>query len=505
MSSRLTSHLNESSPTLFHSGLGSVDPVAVRLELTRGHTDDASHADTITMLAALLHERHHWLQHIGTSAGLFGSVLLELQSALIGTGVPLGALRAEDLPLLRQEDRFPGPLLAWERLEATRRFYFGCRPGDIETLTSEGRHPLWRELADMLEPVIGIGLTDLTGFREVRAALAKSQPPRSEALRDAGWSVGAKHLMEGAARQTEMFRLLDAAVTTTGEFALPAHFYTGVYGVARGLFDSIAPMRTAAAEIGFAFACDLALNCLSPPLFPFPAYNPGTYFGHVAHRLASFRFDRSVDVTDPAAVRALLAELTEHAGDDLVTPTRLKHRMITRFLGHLHPDEVAGQLFTLSGHNLPVPTGPSVRMRYELALATHAERLRAQAPELFVFPSAPYLSDRAAFRELFEQVQPPLVAYGDSGIVPTRRVPGWLEFFLATGVHYELLRAMVMCDVQQIAARLVPYVRSVFGHEHGMAVIRQVIDGVFQRGPVAAVIWQETTAAVARTGPVRPT
>jgi hypothetical protein len=132
---------------------------------------------------------------------------------------------------------------------------------------------------------------------------------------------------------------------------------------------------------------------------------------------------RSVDVTDPAAVRALLAELTEHAGDDLVTPTRLKHRMITRFLGHLHPDEVAGQLFTLSGHNLPVPTGPSVRMRYEPALASHAERLRA--PELFVFPSAPYLSDRAAFRELFEQVQPPLVAYGDSGIVPTRRAPSW--------------------------------------------------------------------------------
>lgn len=498
VNARLNSHLNESSPVPFHSGVGSVHPIGLRVKPPRGHTEDASDTDDLTMLAVLLQDRHLWLQHVGTGAGMFGSVLMELQSASIATGVPLGELRSEDLPLLRQEHRFRGPLGVWERLEATRRHYFGCRPGDLEVLTDYGRDPLRHELADMVDQVIAPDVHDMTGFQVLRAELANQEQPRGATIRNSGWSVGARHLMQGAARQTDVFRLMLTEVATSGEFVMPSR-YDG--GVARAMFEDVVPIHTAAAEVGFAFACDLALNCLSPPLFPFPPYNPGVYFGHVVQGLATFRFDRSLDVTDPAAVRALLAELTEHAGDDLVRPARLKRDMITRFLGHLWPDVVAGQLFTLSADDLPVPTGPSPLARYKLALSAHAERLRAEAPELFVFPAVTYLADRDAFLARFEQVQPPLLVYDDAGAVPTRRLPGWLEFFLAAGVRHEVLCGIVMHDVPSLAVKLAPYVRSVFGQEHGMAVVRQAVQGVLRGAPVADDLLRATTAQVEPAGP----
>jgi hypothetical protein len=504
--SRLNSHLTESSPTLFHSGLGSVDPVAVRLEMTHWPGNGASYDEHIAAVSALLHERHHWLQHVGTSAGLFSSLLLELQASTIAGGVPLDALRASDLPLLRHEERFASPLLVWERLEATRRLYFGCRPADFEVLADEGRGPFWRDLAPLFDPAIEAVLadaSDMAKFLAVRNAPDLHVEVGTTFVRDAGWSVGARHLMEGAARQSEVFRLLSGALDRyQGDepfrFALNPH-YTGIYGVARKMFFNAVRAPTAAAEIGFAFACDLALNCLSPPLYPFPPHNPGTYFGHVITKLASFRFDRVVDAFNPQQVRALLEELTEHAGDDLVVPTRFKRDMMNRFLGHLHPDEVAQQMFTVTGNDyMPVPTGSAVRLRYEFALSAQAEHLRAQAPEVFVFPVAPYTDDRAAFRALFEQIQPPLLSYGASGISPSRPMPGWLEFFLATAVQREVYRGMVMFDVAGIGARLAPYVRSALGREHGLAVVHRVLRGVFHNGPIAEDIWQHAVAAAKR-------
>jgi hypothetical protein len=479
----------------------------------KGANPDENSAD----FAALLHEHHHWLQHVGTSAGLFGSVLLELQASAIAVNVPLDALRASDLPLLHHEDRYASPLLLWERLEATRRLYFGCRPADLNVLIGDGRAPLWDELAPLLDPVIELVLadaSDMATFLAVRHHPDLQVKVGTAVIREAGWSVGARHLMEGAARQSEVFHLLAEALDefhkTTAppeefSFALSPR-YTGEYGLAwQQYFDTVG-VWTKAAEIGFAFACDLALNCLSPPLYAFPPHNPGTYFARVINKLSSFRFDREMNPFDPRQVRALLDELTEHVGEDLAIPMQFKRDMTNRFFGHLHPDEVAQHLFTISGQgHMAAPAGVSPRLRYQFALNAHAERLRAHAPETFVVPAASHLDDLDAFRELFRQIRPPLLSYGEGGIFPSRQMPGWLDFFLAAGVHMELLRAVVMHDVSGIAARLAPYVRSERGREHGLSVIGKVLRGTFRDGPAGEEIWRHVVAAAERapamTGP----
>lgn len=94
----------------------------------------------------------------------------------------------------------------------------------------------------------------------------------------------------------------------------------------------------------------------------------------------------------------------------------------------------------------------------------------------------------------------PLLAYGNRGITPARRDPGWLEFFLATGVHGELLRGIVLLDAPGVAQRLVPHLRSAAGVEHGHAVIRRVVHGLFDGGPVADEILRHVAVAAASQG-----
>ncbi|MHC3472143.1 hypothetical protein ACYF6T_26105 [Streptomyces sp. 7R007] len=498
MTSRLNSHRNESASTAFHSGLGRVDPVAVRLELGEVVDESGTHEERIAVLAALLHERHHWLQHVGTGAGLFGTLLLELQLGMIEGDVPLGELRESDLPLLGQEDRFGDALGRWERLEATRRLYFGCRRGDLDVLRQDGREPLWGELVPTISSVMGGMLPNSPYIERYRAFLEDRRrhlPVDRHFVTESGWSVGARHLMEGAARQSEMFRLLAAALdghrhsgAAAEEFAFNvSEHYSGLYGVARRLFDHTVTTRTAAADVGFSFACDLALNVLAPPLYPVTPVNPGTYFAHVVRRLADFRFDRVIDFTDPAHVRALIAELTDHVarapGLDLTQPLDFKKQVVDALFGHLHPDEVAGELFTLPHADaVPVPSGPSSRLRYLFALTAEAERVRARAPEIFVFPSASYLHDRAAFRTLFERVQPPLLAYGADGLHGTRPIPGWPEYFVATGIHYEVMRGLVMHDAHTLGTHLAPYFRLSPG------LLATVLKGTLHDAPAADAI-----------------
>ncbi|MFD5131594.1 hypothetical protein [Streptomyces olindensis] len=512
MRSRLKSHLTESATTVFHSGLGRVDPVSVRIELTRDFDESASYEDRIALLAALLHERHHWLQHVGTSTGLFGTLLLELQNAMIEHGVPLEELRTEDLPLLRQEHRFADALGKWERLEATRRLYFGCRRGDLDALMRDGRAPLWGELAPLVSGTMGKLLADSPYIDRYQAFFADRGghlPVDKTFVTESGWSVGARHLMEGAARQSEVFRLLQGALDGHCHSGAPAEafrfnlseHYTGVYGVARKLFDSVVGARTVAADIGFAFACDMGLNALAPPLYPLVPVNPGTYFAHVVHKLADFRFDRCLHIVDPPHVRALIAELTEHVGVvggasrrmtdlDLRLPQRFKREMVDGVLGHLRPDEVAGQLFTLPHADaVPVPSGPSCRLRYLLALTAEAERIRARSPEIFVFPAASYLDDRTAFRALFERIQPPLLSYGSQQFRGTRPIAGWPDFFVATGIHYEVMRGLVMHDARTLGISLAPFARLAPG------LLRIVLRGALHGAPVADVIHGHAEAA----------
>lgn len=505
--SRLSSHRTEAAPTLFHNTLGSLDPIALRLEITRRPGTGDSYEQTIEFMAALLHERHHWLQHVGTTAGVFGSLLLELQGSVISEVAMPDGLTAADLPLLANEERFAEHLRLWEHLEATRRAFFGCRTGDLTDLERDGRVPLWHELGPQMHSVMaGVydGLPQIDGLLNIMLHEGGEISPNRAAITQAGWILGARHLMEGAARMTELVRLalgfadqhFDENRDGTPFRFDPDRHFTGVYGLARNVFQGVVGQRAAAAEIGFVFACDVALNCLAPPVLPFPPENPGLVFLRVCKALADFRFDRAVDMADPVAIRALLDELTEHVREDsLLVGLDYWTTTVGPLFAALDVDETAAAMYTFDGHDLPDPLADGARLRYSTALTGRAIRLRAQVPELFVFPAAVYLNDSKRFVELFDRIPPPLVAYGDSGLWPTRQQPGWLDFFLAAGVQNEILRGVVMFSAQELGARLVPFLRSGGGTEHGRAVVRLAIGSTLGDSPLAKDIWRYTVAA----------
>jgi hypothetical protein len=504
--SRLSSHRAESAPTLFHTGLGSVDPIALRLETTQRPGADDSYERSSKFLAALLHERHHWLQHVGTGAGMFGSLLLELQGTIIGEVALAHRLTAADLPLQANEERFAEPLLLWERLEATRRLFFGCRTRDLTDLERDGRTPLWRALGPQLHGLMaGVygDLPEIDGLLDFLLHGREELSPNTAAITEAGWILGARHLMEGAARTSEVVRLAIGLADqhydenwdgTPFRFNVDRHF-TGVYGLARKLFHDMVGQAAAAAEVGFAFACDVALNCLAPPVFPFPPESPGIVFLRVCKALADFRFDRAVNMRDPAEIRALLGELTEHIGANPDIDLDYWTTMAGRKFAALDIDETAAAMYTFDGHDLPDPRGNGARLRYTTALSVQAIGLRAQESALFVFPAALYLDDRKRFRDLFDRIPPPLVAYGDSGLWPTREQRGWLDFFLASGVQNEIFRGMVMSNAQELGTRLVPFLRSGGGAEHGRQVLRRAIGSTLGDSPLANDIWQHTVNA----------
>lgn len=505
--SRLRSHRAEASPSLFHSSLGSVDPLSVRLEIGDVPAPGDGYERYMDTLSALLHERHHWLQHVGTSAGLFGSILLEMQGGLILGSVPLGDLWVDDLPLLESEQKFSEALRTWEHLEATRRLFFGCRLGDFKALIDTGRTPLFQSLLpfveEMVEGVYGPSphlSEQVDHLRSLAGSLEKFKGPL---LKQSGWTVGARHLMEGAARQAEIFRRLDLEHRRHVEESVDGgplvinvdEYYAGIYGVARKIFNLAVETVSTAAEVGFAFACDLALNVPCPPVTPFPVDNPGVFYFKICHALRDFRFDRSFDLYDPAQVRSLLEELADHVGN-LSVVAEVKRRTFTSYFGHLDPEELAGNLFEVSKGNLPRPMG-GARLKYVTALGVLAERVRADVPDMFVFPVASYCDDRGAFRKQFNRIQPPLVSYGTNGIAPTRDVFGWLEYFLALAVQNEVGRSLVMFDVGGVAARLAPLVRSIGGEEHGRAVVRRSLAETFGGAPLAEEIWKRVETCLA--------
>lgn len=505
--SRLSSHRTESAPTLFHSGLGSVDPVALRLETTRRPSGDFGYEQSIELTAALLHERHHWLQHVGTGAGMFGSLLLEMQGTVISEVAMPRGLTAADLPLLAHEERFAVPLMLWERLEATRRAFHGCRISDLTDLERDGRTPLWRALGPQLHGLMVGMYGDLPaaeGLLDFLLHGGEQLSPDVTAVTEAGWILGTRHLMEGAARMTEVVRLVVGLGDkhfqenwdgTPFRFDSGPHF-TGVYGLARKMFREAVGQASAAAEVGFAFACDVALNCLAPPVFPFPPESPGLAFLRVCRALADFPFDRGVDFRDLAGIRTLIDSLTEHLSQDPnFVDLGYWSTLTVRAFGSLGVDETAAAMYSYDQQDLPDPVGNGSRHRYQTALNVRAIKVRAQAPELFVFPAALYLNDRKHFRDLFDQIPPPLVAHGDSGLWPTREQPGWLEFFLASGVQGEILRGVVMFTAQELGQRLVPFLSSGAGTEHGRRVLRLAISTTLGDSPLADDIWRYAVAA----------
>ncbi|MFI7425466.1 hypothetical protein ACIBPB_00615 [Micromonospora sp. NPDC049836] len=499
-SSRLQSHRNEASPSLFHSSLGSLNPLGLAIELARVPGADDDYESIVSLLGALLHERHHWLQQIGTVAGLFTSLLLETQAGLIAGNLPVQELTVDDLPLCDGRFRDSPAVIGWERVEASRRMFAGCRKGDFTALADNGRPPAFLLLADLQRPVVTQvcrGDPDHSLLRTWADLQPIDEVP--VILDHRGWLVGTRHLMECAARISEVFKIgSDLNRAGRGPFNFTP-LLSGIYGVAHDLFYDGGKPVSVASEIGLAALCDMALNGPYPPLAPTAGtfvrrgWSPGASFALLVRLTEGFRFDVELDPFDPAAVRQFLTELTAHVG---YPPHDTVSDLMGSVIGEQDPDVVATEIFRLEEDRLPEPTMNGARIRYLFSIAARAFEIRREAPELFVFPFAQYGADRKAFRAHFDRLQPPLLAHGEQGLAPTRPIPGWLEFFLASSVEYELTRRMVMSTAPEIAQVLAGYARSIGGTEHGLAVIIAQLRSIFRGGPLGDELVRLVEAAV---------
>lgn len=494
--------LRDGCPTsLFHSGLGSVSPVALTLELTAVPDDSEQSLDVVAgALGALLHERHHWLQHVGTVVGVFSSLLIELQAGIAIGAVPLDEIGPGDLPLLTSRWTDEPGLIFWRRVEATRRMVIGCRRNDFEILERNGFPPEFTLLSKSLRTMVA----DVASGSDTLAALLDRwndflvEPnERPAVIEERGRLFGARYLMEGAARRSEMFRIADLWMKDhRGPYDASALF-AGDYGVADSVFRSQVAQWSPATEVGFAFACDLALNGFYPPIAPAsgdavtPGWAPGVCFAYVCSLLKGFPFgDHQIDLYDPEEVRALLDALADHVGDSFAMPHAGMADLVQASFGHLDAETEAARVFRLVDGELPEPTRQGSRIRYGLAQMATAYRLRREMPELFVFPVCWYVADRKRFREHFDRIQPPLLSYGGRGIAPSRPETGWLEFFLAAAVTHEAIRGALVCEPDDLASRLLPFARSYGGDEHGRSVLQRALWHTFRGGPLADDLWQ---------------
>lgn len=504
MNSRLISHRNEANPSLFHTTYGITNPITLQLSLTEFNPSDEAAARAA--MGALLHERQHWLQTIGTSAGLFHYLILDQQAHLVQAILAREKqLAPSDLPLISGQFAQAGELFAWERIECIRRIFWGARRGDIRIL-EEVQNPL--RFTAMTELLKDLFITAVNGSHDAisyfdsvwpKAGNRIGSPPKL--LDDRmGWGLGARHIMEDAARVTEVFHLAQY-----GQPIPIQDYFTGVYGKARTLFyqvmgynplfQGISPIS----EIVFSYVCDVALNRLYPPIGPADGsaiddvWNPATYLAYLTRRLADFDLRRSLDVYDPMQVRQLILELDSHLdrnlGGDLSQLRILTRHAVDAIFRDLDHEVLSGQLFEVDSTGWPRAASWHGRLTYMLALAKAAFSLRETYPEIFVFPVCHYVTSRERFHQLYDPIASPLIRYGAKGIAPSPGKPeGWLEYFLCDALMYDLLRRMVMYGPDELVTTIAPYTQIYPGHQFGQPLVEAILRLFFGTRPVGKYI-----------------
>jgi hypothetical protein len=443
---------------------------------------------SVRNLAALLHERHHWLQLVGTTSGMFSTLLLELQAALVGSFLPLTEITSAQLPILDAFSADDTLIQYWCRAETARRFVYGARPGDTSILLDRGFTPRWRELSEQLAQVVIAAVEGTAAEESVRKIWnadgpdVPSEPRQYPILKHAGWLAGARHLMECGARINESFKLIvELGQLRPGEPVDVGPMFTGVYGLIKDIFYEAHGSPSIGKEIALAYICDRSLNSLLPPILPFwPGLiergSPMLFFLRCNEALRGFHFDQPIDLFEPESIDEYVRSISTHLFSTNLNPMlTLADGLKSAMLEHIEQEIRAVDIFVVEDKQLPRPTRRGSRHRFFLARCARAAKLRAEHPGFFAMPASMYLSDRKKFHQVFDQLQPPLVRYGEIGIATTSTDFGWLEFFLLSSIQYEMLRGIMFFDPRALAERLRPFVQTIGKREHGTMLVRHAI------------------------------
>ncbi|WP_190101139.1 hypothetical protein [Streptomyces griseoflavus] len=483
----MNSYRNDTDSILLRSAHGSFSPTAALIDLGVIPSQESTAPESILRATStLLHERHHWLQHIGTTAGIYNSLILHFESAVIAGMGDLTSVKEEDLPLLASKSpKYRDVLSIWEHAEAVRRLFFGCRVGDHRKLDAGGSLStrfLTSALTDhLVESIPGPSGLPLS-LPKWRDEMFRNRP-QHRVVSHRQWIVGARHLMEFSARVSEMFKLAVDWTEAGRTHTDMEHHLAGVYGVAYDLFLKSCEVENDNTNtlVAAALTCDLALNSLYPPAGPALLVSPSMLFIELARDLRDFDFSRPVVINDPISVRELINELHCHLRNRTWAPFELISEQIVDSFGHLTPDAAMNRVFGAGDFREPPPNADLVWLA---SLWGESARRRTKNPELFALPSCVYTCDREFFHSLFDPIAPPVIK-ADGMMYPAAARTSdfkWLQFTLHLAVQADLLRGVMYSTVDELAAVLARYGLPLTGDElndaHGRDLARVLFKSI---------------------------
>lgn len=398
---------------------GYFNPGALSVEL---HADPvgAPFDEMVAALGVLLHERTHWLQHVGTCAGLYSAYLAALQGALyLPHPQEIEDLALADLPLMGSARYSPDRSQFWLACEAAFVTVFGGTRAYFEGLQSRGAllalRAVERQVVEIASEVCD-GDPDYDTLQKhlTPAHARKDSPVMLLSYADVG--LGARHLMETVARINEIFRIADYQAAR-GEPITAAPFMSPPWSYARDLFfEILGRTPTAGLEAALCVLADWALMCPLPPLAPFEDLSsvslPGPVFVKLVEALAVDDIDEVLELGTDAAgrfSRRIYDQVSQRCG--MPTPPTLA-ALLRRAFTSVEQLRVPDDLYSVEPGDYPRQRHNSSRLRYVTKLARDAATLRIEHPGFFALPVLTYIESRRRFHELYDPIQPPLWSVG---------------------------------------------------------------------------------------------
>lgn len=478
----------EIEPNRMLSGAdGFFDPVAMsttapdpdwELITTTLQGPEASVMKLAIQNGAVLHERAHWLQHIGTTAGFFSALISDTQSASISEfcrskGATLGA---EHLPLVDQEEATSDTWLAtWLLLEWLHICAFGgiavsemqpfslFQALSICSQSSKARHlelisdPKLREIVDRMWS------SDVEFASQ--AKILKTQPA------DEATVFGAFHLMEGAARMNEFFYINSVLRTLNPNYAFDRRtFFVGRYAPALDTFYEILELQPGdRADVAFCVLADWALNTVLPPLYPpvfwgkgWHEFSPGMRFMQLTEGIKSLNLRSNLDLSNMQAVRSFVNDVyAAIPHNSFFAPPNVSPH--SNFMEHAFPDLQPGRavdaiLARFGRGKDETKKRPMHQERlpwyYLVNRVKTAFDIRVVDPTILIVPGLAVKNEQNFF-DSYNKIAAPFVFAGENaGSGDKEGDPQITALLMLEVMRASLSKWMVYLDVKEVARRV---------------------------------------------------